>query len=59
MSHLAEYQKNRSAEARKKLMDFIADNPLFNARECARALNMNYDTVTRYIRDAKREKVKK
>lgn len=59
MNAAVEYQKKRSAEAKAKVMSFMSANPLSNAKECSESLGMKYGTVAMYIRDAKREKVKK
>lgn len=54
-NHLVEYQKKRSAEARKKVFEYFKENPFHNAKECSDNINIPYGTVARYVREFKKQ----
>ncbi len=58
---LVKYQRERREQGVQKVVAFYREHPFSTAKECANALGMSYDTVTRYVRilrDRSREDMK-
>lgn len=54
MNPAAKYQIKRSEDARNKVLAYMQLNPCSSAKECALSLGMKYQTVAKYIREARR-----
>lgn len=50
-TRLADYQRARKEKAMLRVMAFYREHPFSTVKQCANALDMNYQTVARYVKE--------